>query len=76
MFSPRKTPGALEVDGLRFGCALGMKVHYPEILVEYENEAGTSEFELPLLLRTWDRAPSNEPPKKALVFQTIEAVVS
>lgn len=37
MYSPGKNPVTFEVDGLRFGCALGMEVHYPEIFVEYEN---------------------------------------
>lgn len=25
-----------EVDGFRFGCAVGMEAHYPEIFIEYE----------------------------------------
>ncbi len=25
-----------DVDGVRFGCALGMETHYPEIFTEYE----------------------------------------
>jgi predicted amidohydrolase len=37
MYSPGKKPITFEVDGLRFGCAMGMEVHYPEIFVEYEN---------------------------------------
>ncbi|NTJ42278.1 carbon-nitrogen hydrolase family protein [Agrobacterium larrymoorei] len=37
MYSPGKSPRTFEVDGVRFGCALGMEVHYPEIFVEYEN---------------------------------------
>lgn len=37
MYSPGKKPITFEVDGLRFGCALSMEVHYPEIFVEYEN---------------------------------------
>jgi len=36
MYSPGKVPVTFEVDGLRFGCALGMEAHYPEIFVEYE----------------------------------------
>lgn len=37
MYSPGNKPITFEVDGLRFGCALGMEVHYPEVFVEYEN---------------------------------------
>lgn len=36
MYSPGKAPVTFEVDGIRFGCALGMESHYPEIFIEYE----------------------------------------
>ncbi|WP_457583383.1 carbon-nitrogen hydrolase family protein [Ensifer canadensis] len=36
MYAPGKIPVAFEVDGVRFGCALGMETHYPEIFREYE----------------------------------------
>ena len=36
MYSPGKIPVTFEVDGVRFGCALGMEAHYPEIFIEYE----------------------------------------
>jgi predicted amidohydrolase len=36
MYSPGKNAVTFEVDGLRFGCALGMEAHYPEIFIEYE----------------------------------------
>jgi predicted amidohydrolase len=36
MYTPGKIPVTFEIDGLRFGCALGMETHYPEIFVEYE----------------------------------------
>jgi predicted amidohydrolase len=36
MYSPGKIPVTFAVDGLRFGCALGMEAHYPEIFAEYE----------------------------------------
>jgi predicted amidohydrolase len=36
MYTPGKAPITFEVDGLRFGCALGMETHYPEIFLEYE----------------------------------------
>lgn len=36
MYSPGKLPIAFELDGFRFGCAMGMESHYPEIFIEYE----------------------------------------
>lgn len=36
MYSPGKIPVTFDVDGFRFGCALGMELHYPEIFTEYE----------------------------------------
>jgi predicted amidohydrolase len=36
MYSPGKIPVTFEVDGVRFGCALGMETHFPEIFSEYE----------------------------------------
>jgi predicted amidohydrolase len=36
MYSPGSAPVTFDVDGVRFGCALGMEVHFPEIFAEYE----------------------------------------
>lgn len=36
MYSPGSTPVTFEVDGFRFGCSLGMEVHFPELFIEYE----------------------------------------
>jgi predicted amidohydrolase len=36
MYTPGSGPVTFEVDGLRFGCALGIEVHYPEVFAEYE----------------------------------------
>lgn len=36
MYSPGSVPVTFEIDGVRFGCALGMEAHYPEIFMEYE----------------------------------------
>jgi len=36
MYSPGRTPVTFEVDGVRFGCALGLEVHFPELFGEYE----------------------------------------
>jgi predicted amidohydrolase len=36
MYTPGSVPVTFQVDGLRFGCALGMESHFPEIFLEYE----------------------------------------
>lgn len=36
MYTPGSEPITFEVDGLRFGCALGMDVHFPELFIQYE----------------------------------------
>ncbi len=36
MYTPGSVPVTFEVDGLHFGCALGMESHFPEIFIEYE----------------------------------------
>jgi predicted amidohydrolase len=36
MYSPGTAPVTFDIDGFRFGCALGMEAHYPEIFGEYE----------------------------------------
>jgi predicted amidohydrolase len=36
MYTPGTTPVTFEVDGVRFGCALGIEVHFPELFSEYE----------------------------------------
>ena len=36
LYSPGAEPVTFEVDGVRFGCALGMEVHFPELFLEYE----------------------------------------
>lgn len=36
LYSPGDAPVTFEVDGVRFGCLLGMEVHYPELFAEYE----------------------------------------
>ena len=36
MYTPGRTPVTFEVDGVRFGCALGIEVHFPELFGEYE----------------------------------------
>jgi predicted amidohydrolase len=36
MYTPGSAPVIFEVDGLRFGCAMGIEVHFPEVFAEYE----------------------------------------
>ncbi|MFJ8982752.1 carbon-nitrogen hydrolase family protein [Streptomyces sp. NPDC102282] len=36
MYSPGVSPVTFEVDSVRFGCLLGMEIHYPELFAEYE----------------------------------------
>ncbi|MDN3359255.1 carbon-nitrogen hydrolase family protein [Actinomadura sp. DC4] len=36
MYAPGEVPVTFEVDGVRFGCALGIEVHFPEVFGEYE----------------------------------------
>lgn len=36
MYTPGSMPVTFTVDGFRFGCALGMEAHFPEIFLEYE----------------------------------------
>jgi predicted amidohydrolase len=36
MYAPGSVPVTFEVDGVSFGCALGMETHFPEIFTEYE----------------------------------------
>jgi len=56
MYSPGKIPVTFEVDGLRFGCALGMETHYPEIFTEYERLDVDC-----VLFSTAGESPSNAP---------------
>lgn len=36
MYTPGSIPVTFEIDGIRFGCALGMESHFPEIFIDYE----------------------------------------
>lgn len=36
MYSPGTRPVTFDVDGVRFGCAMGMESVYPEVFLEYE----------------------------------------
>jgi predicted amidohydrolase len=36
MYAPGSSPVTFEVDGVRFGCSLGMEVHFPELFGAYE----------------------------------------
>ena len=36
MYTPGTSPVTFDVDGVRFGCTLGMETSYPELFAEYE----------------------------------------
>jgi predicted amidohydrolase len=36
LYSPGTEPVTFDVDGVRFGCLLGIEIHYPELFAEYE----------------------------------------
>jgi predicted amidohydrolase len=36
LYTPGSAPVTFSVDGWRFGCALGMEVHFPEVFADYE----------------------------------------
>jgi predicted amidohydrolase len=36
LYTPGSAPVTFDVDGIRFGCALGMETHFPEVFGEYE----------------------------------------
>lgn len=36
MYTPGSKPVTFDVEGIRFGCALGMEAHYPELFSDYE----------------------------------------
>jgi predicted amidohydrolase len=36
MYTPGSVPVTFEADGVRFGCAMGIEVHFPEVFAEYE----------------------------------------
>ena len=38
MYAPGATTVTFDVDGVRFGCLLGMEVHYPELCAAYEQQ--------------------------------------
>lgn len=37
MYTPGSGPVTFEADGLRFGCAMGIEAHFPEVWAEYEH---------------------------------------
>ncbi|MFF2012673.1 carbon-nitrogen hydrolase family protein [Streptomyces sp. NPDC058195] len=36
LYAPGISPVTFDVDGVRFGCLLGMEIHYPELFAQYE----------------------------------------
>jgi predicted amidohydrolase len=60
MYSPGRAPVTFDVDGVRFGCALGMEIHFSEIFEEYRR----LEVDCVLFSTTGD-SPSLAPPLEA-----------
>ena len=56
MYTPGSIPVTFEVDGIRFGCSLGMECHYPEIFAGYERLDVNC-----VLFSTTGGSPANEP---------------
>ena len=61
MYAPGSTTVTFDVDGVRFGCLLGMEVHYPELFAAYEQQG------VDCVLFATTGAPSS---KQALSFAT------
>jgi predicted amidohydrolase len=56
MYTPGSAPVTFDVDGVRFGCALGMESHFPEIFIEYERLNVDC-----VLFSTTGGSPANDP---------------
>ncbi|HEV7306027.1 carbon-nitrogen hydrolase family protein [Ensifer sp.] len=63
MYSPGKAPVTFDVDGIRFGCTLGMETHYPELFTEYERLDVDC-----VLFSTTGESPSAAPPFAAEIL--------
>ncbi|HEV7319033.1 MAG TPA: carbon-nitrogen hydrolase family protein [Ensifer sp.] len=63
MYTPGKSPVTFDVDGIRFGCALGMETHYPELFTEYERLDADC-----VLFSTTGETPSAAPPFAAEIL--------
>jgi predicted amidohydrolase len=57
MYSPGRAPVTFEVEGMRFGCAIGMEAHFPEIFGEYER----LDVDCVLFSSTGDGPPGGSP---------------
>ncbi|MFE7465863.1 carbon-nitrogen hydrolase family protein [Streptomyces sp. NPDC057499] len=54
LYTPGISPVTFDVDGVRFGCLLGMEIHYPELFAQYETLDADC-----VLLSTTGAAPGN-----------------
>jgi predicted amidohydrolase len=69
MYAPGSTPVTFDVDGVRFGCLLGMEVHYPELFAAYEQLGVDC-----VLFATTGSNPSEQSPAFAAEAQGLAAV--
>lgn len=56
MYTPGRAPVTFDVDSVRFGCALGMETHFPEVFLEYERQDVDC-----VLFSTTGTSPANGP---------------
>ena len=69
MYAPGATTVTFDVDGVRFGCLLGMEVHYPELFAAYEQQGVDC-----VLFATTGSNPSEQSPSFATEAQGLAAV--
>ncbi|WP_370361718.1 carbon-nitrogen hydrolase family protein [Catenulispora sp. MAP12-49] len=71
MYAPGATTVTFDVDGVRFGCLLGMEVHYPELFAAYEQQGVDC-----VLFATTGPGPSEQSQSFATEAQGLAAVNS
>ena len=69
MYAPGATTMTFDVDGVRFGCLLGMEVHYPELFAAYEQQGVDC-----VLFATTGAGPSEQSRSFATEAQGLAAV--
>ena len=69
MYAPGATTVTFDVDGVRFGCLLGMEVHYPELFAAYEQQGVDC-----VLFGTTGAGPSEQSASFATEAQGLAAV--
>ncbi|ACU69542.1 Nitrilase/cyanide hydratase and apolipoprotein N- acyltransferase [Catenulispora acidiphila DSM 44928] len=69
MYAPGTATVTFDVDGVRFGCLLGMEVHYPELFAAYEQQGVDC-----VLFATTGSTPAEQSPTFATEAQGLAAV--